>query len=130
MSDVSKMVGMTFDAVSHDDQSVSFWVNETLAVCMYHQQDCCESVWLEDVDGELSHLQDTPILEAEEVCTTHEDPGFAAPESACAYVESATWTFYRFRTAKGYVTLRWFGQSNGYYSESVDVEFCGEVRGE
>lgn len=67
-------------------------------------------VLIEDICGDLDDLVGTLVL-AEEVSSE------GAPELD-AY--SYTWTFYRFATAKGTVTVRWLGQSNGYYSESVD----------
>lgn len=83
----------------------------------YHLQDCCESVTVEDICGDLNDLVGSPLIVAEESTKTNENPvGVAAPE----YQHSFTWTFYRFATAKGFVTIRWYGSSNGCYSESVD----------
>lgn len=84
---------------------------------MYHEQDCCESVEVEDVCGNISDLIGSPLTMAEEIDNIEEEP--AEPDYAD---DSHTWTYYKFATAKGYVTIRWFGTSNGYYSESVDFE--------
>lgn len=78
---------------------------------LFHSQDCCESVRIEDICGDLNDLINSPILQAEE--STNQDN----PPANC---ESFTWTFYRITTMKGQVVLRWLGESNGFYSESVD----------
>lgn len=85
----------------------------------YHAQDCCERVWIDDICGELEDLCGSPLLEAESV--GNPDPEKFSEEIG-EYEDSITWTFYKFSTAKGSVTVRWCGTSNGYYSEEVDFE--------
>lgn len=92
---------------------------------MTHSQDCCESVNLEDVCGDLSDLIGSEILLAEEVSNDKEMPEDYQNKIASgeAYQpDSFTWTFYKLATIKGHVTLRWLGTSNGYYSERVEFE--------
>lgn len=86
----------------------------------YHEQDCCENVYIEDIIGELADLLNEPLLMAEEVSN---DQAVDVDIPSGPYDDSRTWTFYKFATVKGYVTFRWLGTSNGYYSESVDYGF-------
>ena len=78
-----------------------------------HLQDCCETVDINDIVGDLQDLVGSPMLVAEEV------KGATEPDEE--HYESYSYTFYKFATLKGYVDVRWLGESNGYYSESVDL---------
>lgn len=110
---IHDLIGKTFTEVREANDGVQF-IGENGSYSLHHQQSCCESVYLEDVCGDLSDLEGTPILDAAEVSNGDEPP-------LNKYDESYTWTFYRLSTIKGTVTLRFYGSSNGYYSESVDL---------
>jgi hypothetical protein len=87
---------------------------------LWHHQDCCESVYLED--GHLEELQGIIALGGTIVCI--EERSHSCDEHELNGAESMTWTFYEVTTTKGSVTLRFTGTSNGYYSESVDILFA------
>jgi hypothetical protein len=70
-----------------------------------------------DVVGDLKDLIGNPILLAEEVVG-----GDTPEELDNDPSESYTWTFYKLSTIRGSVTIRWLGESNGYYSESVNFD--------
>lgn len=103
------------------DTELVFITSDYRIYVLHHDQDCCEDVRIEDICGDLSDLIGEPLLVAEEV--THEEgetpDGITNPDDCD---ESFTWTFYKLDTRKGGVTIRFFGTSNGYYSESVDFK--------
>jgi hypothetical protein len=84
---------------------------------LYHEQDCCESVTVEDICGDIQDLINLPLYQAEEV-SSKENPPNTDP-NFIEWQDSFTWTFYKLATIKGSVTVRWYGESNGYYSEEV-----------
>lgn len=117
LASVSDLVGKTIKKISGleaGSDSVDFECEDESVFRMYHEQDCCESVSIDDIEGDVSDLVGSPLVVAEDV----NSDDFPAPPGD--YVESYTWTFYRLATAKGFVVIRWLGESNGYYSESVD----------
>lgn len=94
------------------DNEIQFTDSENNIYHMYHEQDCCEEVYIKDICGNLSHLLDSPITMAE--CIVNKGN---IDEDEWG---TGTWTFYKLATVKGYVTISWYGESNGYYSETVD----------
>jgi len=123
---ITELIGKTvvsFDGVSDlPIEELIFNCSDGSKYKMFHIQDCCECVYLADIIGDINDLIGAPILKAEEVISEGETPGGITPPDFAELDDSFTWTFYKFATKKGYVDLRWIGESNGYYSESVDFE--------
>jgi|SRR5579864_1796877 len=114
----SELRGLTLLSIEGAEQGsdrVIFKTRQGLNFIMYHSQDCCESVSLDEIHGDIQDLIGTPILLAEESTSEEHPPEEYTPESF-------TWTFYRLVTILGSVQLKWLGTSNGYYSERVDFE--------
>lgn len=107
---IGKVMTAVTGAIGQDEMRFTSEAGDVFS--FYHSQDCCESVSIEDIAGDLSDLIGSPILQAEEVSSDE-------PENYEYSDYSHTWTFYKFATANGYVTVRWLGTSNGYYSEGV-----------
>lgn len=113
---LEQFIGKTFTNIFYNTEEIRFIMEDTSCFKMLHNQNCCESVEVDDICGDIDDLIDSPILEAEERISENENP-------KSEFNDSCTWTFYHFVTKKGYVDIRWYGASNGYYSERVDIEY-------
>lgn len=113
MVTIDKLVGTTITNLSglEEDSYEVVFKTDAGVFTFYHDQDCCETVLLNDFEVDFD-LTGALILSAEEVVSEAED---------C--YESGTWTFYKIETNKGGLWMRWLGESNGYYSESVSINF-------
>jgi len=105
-AELQELVGETFTQVDQDRETLTLTRADGTGFRFHHLQECCESVYLEDVVGDLGDLLGTPVVKAEETSNQEDD---------------ADWTFYHLATARGTVTLRWCGESS-YYSTRVDLE--------
>ena len=114
MTDISELKGKTITKIvkSDDNDQLQFHVGGDVYY-MFHDQDCCETVSIEEIIGDLDDLIGSPILEAE--CATNDAPAKDDWDDLCL------WTFYKIGTIKGHVNIRWYGSSNGYYG--VEVRF-------
>lgn len=114
------LIGLTLSAVDHDSETVTFTTNDDRQFRLYHDQNCCESVTVESIKGEVAHLIGSPITAAQEVIASERPADL--PTNTDEWRDSETWTTFTLATELGQVVIRWCGSSNGYYSESVS--FC------
>ena len=115
------LIGQTIESIEglkQYSEEVKIKTKEGNEYLMYHGQDCCESVQLEDFNGDISDIVGGLIVNAEEI----ESADGPEPDHA----ESYSWTFYKIDTNKGSLFMRWLGESNGYYSEEVDFAWLNK----
>lgn len=115
MFDILKGKTLTKIEGGVEDERLTFHTSDGMKYVMYHDDDCCETVYIEDICGDFEDLYNQPILLAEEVSNSDDEPKYKGEESY-------TWTYYKLSTNLGSVTIRWYGSSNGYYSERVDFK--------
>jgi hypothetical protein len=114
--------------VDTNDEYIDFITTHGNRYRLVHFQDCCEYVTIDDICGDLDDLIGEPLLEVEEIVSETPDH-LPAVDKVKLILEdtqngylvdnSQTWSFYKLRTRKGEVTLRFYGSSNVYYSETV-----------
>lgn len=110
------------DHTDYDD-SITFYFSDFTYIKMYHEHPCCESGYIEDINGALDRLLYKPILQADEKISYYDPKDPSTNLTNIDFIDSATWTFYTLAGPRGYVDIRWCVESNGYCSESVDFKF-------
>jgi len=115
---IDVLVGKTITSITgaaKESDEIDLYTSDGQHYRFWHGQECCENVQVEDVIGDLNDLIGSPLLMSKEHTNSNE------ADDIINKIESYTWTFYHFATIRGYVTLRWLGTSNGYYSEAVGL---------
>lgn len=122
---INSLEGLTFTSVERvetdHEEAINFICDDGRQFSLFHSQDCCESVYIDDICGDLADIAGSPITLAEEVKNYSEDDGTPEPPTPVQDCDRYTWSFYKLSTNKGSVTIRFFGTSNGYYSETADL---------
>ena len=121
---LTRLLGLIPESVSGEIGSDNLKINFTdgSQVLFYHEYDCCESVEIDDIVGTTLSIIGKPLLKAD----IKESDSQAKPTNGYSD-DSCTWTFLTLATIKGYIDVKFYGSSNGYYSEDISVEYLAST---
>jgi hypothetical protein len=107
--DFETLVGKTINKIEVEDDRVNLFTDCGRYTMISFEQWCGNDVEVyldNDEEDNLDVILNSPILLAEE---------------SEGSVDGYDYTFYKLSTAIDSITLRFYGRSNGYYSESVEL---------
>ena len=117
MAGFEELEGKIFTDVFVSNDRIYFFANYGFSYALFHDQDCCEHVFIESIDGDIAtNLPGKRIIEAREAYNSDNKPPEGGPHD-----DSYTWSFYTIRTERDTFTIRFFGSSNGYYGETATL---------
>lgn len=88
--DFSELLGKTLIDIHGAEvggEEIIFTCSDGTKYKMYHEQDCCEDVRIEDICGDINCLLNNPITMAEDISNECSDMG---PSDRMGYDESYT----------------------------------------
>ncbi len=103
--------------INLESDRIEFILKDKGKLIAHHCQDCCEYVHIEQINGDLINIINKDIT------SITNEFGFDTPKTVKIPEwppESITWTSLKIGSELGVVEFLWRGESNGYYSESVD----------
>lgn len=108
--DIKSLIGETLSYIDDCGDQIVLTTVSGRKIRIYHEQECCESVRVEDTEGNWQELIGKVIIDIDEDIESGE----------LGVYEYYTKTNLTFKVDGATVISKWIGESNGYYSESVD----------
>lgn len=84
------------------DREIHFKTTTGQHFILGHRSNCCETVYIQDICGDLNDLVGSPLIESYESSSNDDD-------------RYCHWTFYILTTHKGSITIRFNGEGDSYY---------------
>ena len=100
--------------VDYENNEIELYFSDKTLATFLHKQDCCEAVWIESTEQEVADLK---LYIGQVLTDCYMDS--AAKETRYGSETITTLTFW---FENELVKIIWKGESNGYYSESVDLK--------
>jgi hypothetical protein len=113
MDKFKDLVGRKIKSISVHPYEVHFELDKGERYRLYHSQDCCETVGVNGVFGDISSIVGGDVTQAiEEVFSDHDPEGYVREEKEYRDY-SYTWSIFKLVTTYGKLEIRFWGNPTG-----------------